>query len=852
MIVGDYARKYDEQSGQCLSGYYAKQVGQSLTNANYTVDQCYRTCVIKHYYKGLGVGTWASDKKLLQFFYETHEGMQYTEYLQVLIEEINSIRPTTLIGLGEYALRTLTGKESVAKWRGSVLPAAPHILSQLNYPGSQNLKVVCTYHPQHTHIDESAEWLIRLDFKKAVDLIFQPNKPIDYHEIHIARNTGDLLRFLDQYPCDKFPKMTYDIETRYGFITCAGISFDGFKGICIPQTGSTLPKEEKARMMVILAKLLEERDLINQNIGYDKRVSQRFGYWLKKVIWDTMLAAHTIAAEFPKRLDFLTSIYTDMSFYKDEGRDFDPRTQDIEVYYGYNVKDAITTYQIYEKQKQDLIDMGMLEFFTDFVMRLFDMYYDIESVGFKIDLDKRKELLNKYEALYELKCLELRSITERELNLNSPSQIGKFMEEKYFPVLRHRVESGFMVVNTDVESMRKMKSMDDSDYKSCILPTAYAKRFLDLVLLTRRINKIIEYIGVGLHPWDRTHTNPKITGTTSGRTSGSKTADQVWIWTESKTGMGLKQNNLGQSLQTVTKHGFIVEEDSDVDEGFLDMSPSGETVAIEGGIIGKDLREMYIPDEGYAIIEPDLSQAEARVVDVLAEDWEGLEEYGKLDKHCKVASQIFTEYTYHQIFKMAKIDESPEGVFMRQLGKKGKHATNYDMEDFRFSNLANIERKLARTILTKLHRANPNIRGVFHQGVEDIARNTRSLTNPFGRIRMFYKKLDGHGIKVAYSYIPQSTVSDHMKRCMLRIRDLWDNTKAFYIAENHDNFTALVKLDYVKEFCAMAKPILESPIDFRGCSLSRDYQLIIPSDFSIGTKNWGKMKGIKNIDDIHF
>jgi hypothetical protein len=49
---------------------------------------------------------------------------------------------------------------------------------------------------------------------------------------------------------------------------------------------------------------------------------------------------------------------------------------------------------------------------------------------------------------------------------------------------------------------------------------------------------------------------------------------------------------MGCAFQTITKHGEV----------------------------GSDIRSMYIPDPGYVFLEPDLSQAESRVVALLARD----------------------------------------------------------------------------------------------------------------------------------------------------------------------------------------------------------------------------------------
>ena len=276
MIIGDYTRKGDLTAMQCLSGYYKKKLDEFLQSANFDVDLTYRTCIIKEYIQGLGVGTWGQDKKLLNYYFET-EDASLAETMTILVDEINLIKPTTIIALGEYALRILTDKEGIRKWRGSVLPLAMDIASRLA-DVNWTIKVIATYHPNIVHTEEHQQFIMRLDYKKAIEILQNPNKAIDYHEIYICKSSMDLLRFLEQYPAEQYPEMTYDIETRYGFITCAGISFDGYRGICIPLYGATqIDMIDRCRMAYILSQLLAERNLINQNIAYDRRISNRFG-----------------------------------------------------------------------------------------------------------------------------------------------------------------------------------------------------------------------------------------------------------------------------------------------------------------------------------------------------------------------------------------------------------------------------------------------------------------------------------------------------------------------------------------------------------------------------------------------
>lgn len=833
MIVADYARKADETARLCLSGYYERKLSEYLSDANFNVHQTYRTCVVKLYEKGLGVGTFGMDKKFLAALAESY-GLKPDFWLNILVEEINAVRPAVILAMGEYALRTLTDKEGIGNYRGSVLPLTRKIALRT---GVERPKVVICQHLSIEHTQEEQKFLLRMDIEKAVQLLFDPSKPLDAQEIKIVRNIGEYFNARDKFGAAP-ERMTTDIETHNGFITCQSFTFDGYTGICIPKIGAKLPSLEVARMDVMYGRDLSNPLIAkgNQNIGYDVRQLHKFGHHVVNIKWDTHLAASVIAAEFPKRLGFLTSVYCDGAYHKDEGKEFDPSKHSFDQLYEYCAKDSIKTFQIETKQRQDMIDLGCEDFFNDLMMRWFDMYYNVDSVGIKVSYPKRTELLGKYEGLYNLKLMELAAITVVPLRNLAYQAVGDYMEGNNFPVLRHRTDSGKVIPNTDAESMKKMRAAPPADYKKCKIPHESAIRFINLILLLRRIDKIIEYVETGIHPDGRIRTNVNLGGTASGRTSNGKTSDQgvSWIDSEKKTGQlqFLELDYLGRSLQTVTKHGFIIEGEDDEE--------------IEDGIIGKDVREMYVPDSGFVLVEIDRSQAEARVVDLLAEDYEGLEDYGRVDKHSKNAAIIFPEYTYEVIRKLYKSGDD-DGAFMRQIGKKAVHATNYDMGPFRLSMLANITTAFATQCLRRVHDAKPWIKGVFHREVEDSVRKTRRLDNPVGRPRMFYKKLDGHGIKVAYSWYPQSTISDTTKVAMLKTYDEMDKTKAFLVAENHDSITALVARGYLRTYIAIARRHLTEAIDFRRGTFFRDYSLIIPVDVALSRKSWGDMKTINKI-----
>jgi DNA polymerase I-like protein with 3'-5' exonuclease and polymerase domains len=287
---------------------------------------------------------------------------------------------------------------------------------------------------------------------------------------------------------------------------------------------------------------------------------------------------------------------------------------------------------------------------------------------------------------------------------------------------------------------------------------------------------------------------------------------------------------MGMALQTVTKHGEV----------------------------GTDIRSQFIPDPGYVFLEPDQSGAEARVVAILAKDAKLLKifEYN-LDLHRITyawVKSIAPDGLLNEFFiekdiglcrlladKITKILKEAINVEDRQLGKKGRHAANYDMGKHVASILFGCSEWRAGQILDKIHTTNANIRGVFHTEVQEALKADRRLVNPFNRDRVFLDKWGSELFKEAYAQIPQSTVSDQTKFAAIRIERRLPYVQI--LAESHDSFLSQVPINKVDESIRVFKEEFESPIDFSNCSLKRG-TLIIPCEIVMGDKNWEIMKHV--------
>ena len=216
-----------------------------------------------------------------------------------------------------------------------------------------------------------------------------------------------------------------------------------------------------------------------------------------------------------------------------------------------------------------------------------------------------------------------------------------------------------------------------------------------------------------------------------------------------------------------------------------------------------DVASMYrrclVARPGNIFLMVDQISAEDWPVSALAQNHTALAELrsGK-DRHTGLASMLFNIPLASRTPKQWK--ESME----RYLGKKTRHASNYDMKSQRMSDaLAQEGFSFSTTqcdlLLARMAIIDPNIKGVFHRYVQDTLNKTRTLTTPFGRERQFLglRPNDSNStiFKEAYSFIPQSTVGDNTGFAVLQLESKYPNQERAIVQEGHDSIVQDVKAD---------------------------------------------------------
>jgi len=820
MILGEAPTHADTIAGKPFMGSGGKELSHILFDAGIYRDNCWLTNVCKFEVPPNAIG-----KKIPFAVRAKNHGIDVEQQLHDLQQEINELKPNCILALGGTPLWALSGKTKIGAYRGSIMHG-------------MGTKFVPSYNPAHlSHQAVGAEFkgywnrqIMIFDFKRAKEQSAFPEVITPTRTLQIARNSAQLAEFRDKYKHLKL--MSVDIEANGTCIpVCIGLALNKWHGMTVPLWNkddiSNIPTADLVQMWIILAEMLWEKDIVGQNFNYDRDKIKRLGFAIRRVAHDTMLKAHAINPELPKGLAFNTSVFTQEPFYKDEG-----------MYHGTIsdlllgcARDACVTFEVNENMDPDLDELGMRPFYENFLMRLPDLYWSIENQGFAVDKVARDGLLRKYIAWDERVRHRLFQLVGTEINVNSSPQVKSLLWDNFkLPV---KDTTGEEDITSLLNSQSAIKNPEH-------------REVCELILEGRRVRKSISTYLMALPDYDGRMRTTYFPCLDTGRTSTGQQDPPIRPTIEVHDENGKKKDKvLGTAFQTMTKHGDI----------------------------GSDIRSMYIPDETHfeflngdivevveeeMFVQADSSQAEARVVALLADDDYTLRMYDEHDIHALTASWFFggTELNYS---KKALGYEHPirfAGKTLRHAGHLGagkrRAATELNTQARKYKIPITITEADADRALTIFHAKSPRIQQVFQTQVIDALKKTRTLTapipygvdSPLGGRRTFFERMGEELFRQGLSYLPQRAVSDNTKAAAIRIRFRIPTIKI--VMEAHDALLFSIPISKLREWIPIIKEEMERPIDFSRCTLPR-HELCIPCDIETG-KNYMDLKKFKDFE----
>ena len=494
---------------------------------------------------------------------------------------------------------------------------------------------------------------------------------------------------------------------------------------------------------------------------------------------DTLILMHVLNPEFPKRLDFISSIYTREPYYKDEGRTFDPRKDSIDQYYYYNAKDSAVQMECLEEMLKEADERGLREYYQTVRMPQHSFFMEMEQNGLPVDNDKRIALFHKYTDMELALEEKLFSLAGWKVNVRSRTDVPLLLYKELQLPPRKKADEDTLVALLGNNLSRNAELQQRQTFA------------INAILDLRRIKLSKTKIAAPLDYDGKMRTGFRLAGTETGRRSTSVLKAPV------------RPHPMGLSFHSITKHGEL----------------------------GGDIRRMFVAPEGMEFAEFDMSQAEARIVALLSDDTELLERFEKgEDIHKTTATWITGK-------KAEKVSPNE-----RILGKAARHGGAYDMgkrrhmievnsNARRFGIDLRISEWRAGRNLETFHRYSPKIREVYHKDIQQAIENDRTLINAFGGARTFFDRWGQDLFREAYAHIPQSTVPDHLILAGFRVKRRLPWLQ--FLLEAHDSFTVLYLIERREEVARVFKEELEKEIDFKNCTLSRG-KIVIPIECKVG------------------
>ena len=723
-------------------------------------------------------------------------------YINELRDELKALpNLNAIVAYGNIPLIALTNRVGITKWRGSVIESTL-------VPG---LKVIPTFHPA-TFIPPKFNFmnkpLICFDLKRAKYESQFKELRREERNVKIKPTYNESVAILKNAYEQGLRGVTLDIDIEVinEELDCIAIATTPHNAVSIPfrcSQGDYFSVEQEHEIMLLITAIMQEERISKRgaNFIFDCQfLLHKYGMRPRGEIHCTQIAQKIAFPDFKAGLDFVTTMHTDIPYYKEDGKKWMKAAGGgtWENWWHYNGMDSIATAAAHPKQIEDLQRQGNIETYDRQRKLIPPLLYMMER-GIKVDVSGMLEEQKRIGSYIDETAEILNRKVGFDLNYNSPKQLQEyFYRELGLKPYKKRNAKGQWVETADEDAMKRL-ARKGHDEARIVLDLRRAKKRLSTYLNIGKVDKDGRY-----------RSSYKPVGAETGRLSSGETI----------FGTGGNQQNWPH-----------------------------------------DLLRFFLFDEGYIGYSFDLSQIENRIVAYVGGIIPMIEafETGK-DLHHLTASMIFGK-PYDEISDKDGSSILGDGHQSERFwGKKGNHAVNYDYGYKSFALEYEITESEAKYIMERIHTAYPQIRQGYHLLIQSILKKDRTIVNLFGRKRIFMGPIIPNPPSVpkaaciatyrkGYAQLPQSTTADKINE--EGIEYIYYNQEDFksieILTQVHDSVVFQIPLSIPwKQHAEMLLKIqksLETPMYWR------DIKITVPADLSIGNCMCKEMmKEIKSKD----
>ncbi len=492
---------------------------------------------------------------------------------------------------------------------------------------------------------------------------------------------------------------------------------------------------------------------IGQHIKYDKNVLANYGINLQGILSDTMLASYVLNSTATRHdMDSLSLKYLShksISFEEIAGKGAKQLTFNninLDIAAKYAAEDADITLRLHLALDKLLKqEAGLLKLLQDVEVPLSGVLATMEQTGVLIDSQQLgQQSQNLAKRIIELEN-EVHELADEKFNLGSTKQLQHILFEKLELPVKKKTPKG--APSTSEEVLQELAL----EYELPALIMEYRG-------LTKLKNTYTDKLPTMInHRTNRVHTSYHQAVTATGRLSST--------------------------------------------------DPNLQNIPIRNKA-GRQIRQAFVPKEGYKIVAADYSQIELRIMAHLSKDKGLLDAFANgVDVHRATAAEVFSE-------ELNNVSDN-----QRRSAKAINFGLIYGMSAFGLAKQLNISRTDAQSYMDKYFDRYPGVLKYMENTRLD-AKEKGYVTTVFGR-RLYLPDINASngarraGAERAAINAPmQGTAADIIKKAMIEV-DKWisslnDSADISMIMQVHDELVFEIKTEKVDEYIKQINTLMEN------------------------------------------
>ncbi len=602
--------------------------------------------------------------------------------------------------------------------------------------------------------------------------------PTDFTDIHSTSHTYKMvasekeMQELNEMLCSQ-KSVCFDTETTGTdplLSDLVGLSFAYKPGeACyVPISANT---EEAQKQVEIFRPFFEDENIekVGQNLKYDMLELRNYGIHVRGKLFDTMIAHYLLNPELRHGMDYMAETYLKYkTIHIDEligARGKNQKSmRDVapEIVSDYAAEDADITLKLKHILEKGIAESNLSDLFYNIELPLVYVLADMEWTGVRLDLDALTDLSKELtEELIQIEK-EIIKMAGVDFNVNSPKQIGE--------VLFDRMKI--------IEKPKKTKTGQYSTSEAELEKLRNKHPIIEKILEQRGLKKLLStYIDAF----------PLLVNARSGKVHTSFN-------------------------QTVAATGRL-----------SSTNPNLQNIPIRDER-GKEMRKVFIPDDGCTFVSADYSQIELRIMAHLSGDKNMIEafEHGQ-DIHAATAAKIY------------KVPIEDVTSDMRRKAKTANFGIIYGISVFGLSERLNIPRAEAKEIIDGYFETFPQVKQYMDESIAR-AREKGFVETVSGRKRYLADinsknaVVRGYAERNAINAPIQGSAADIIKIAMVNIFNRLEQEKlqSKMILQVHDELNFNVPVNELADIREIVTNEMENA-----------YKLRVPLKTDVGVgENW--------------